>query len=69
MLVTFAPGATSVAFNVEVIDDVFIEETEQFSVMLQNPSLGSVDLTTGSANVSILDDDGKKCNWSNLQLS
>lgn len=60
MLVTFPPDATSVTIDVAVTDDVFIEETEHFSVVLQNPSLGRVDQTTGAATVSIDDNDGKE---------
>ena len=59
MYVIFAPGSTSAVVTVPVVDDKLLEETEQFSMLLVNPSLGSVDPSADFATVSIIDNDSK----------
>ena len=41
-------------------DDNLIEDTEEFMITLQNPSLGSVDQSAGSATVFITDNESKR---------
>jgi hypothetical protein len=53
----FAAGETSKTFSVLIVDDVFVEGTESFSVLLSNP----VNTTLGARNVAevkIFDNDG-----------
>jgi hypothetical protein len=53
---TFAPGVTTVNFNVQIIGDLIFEPTETFTVSLSNPSANAV-LVRGSATVTIFDND------------
>ena len=57
---TFVQGSTSSTCTVAVSGDDLIEETEEFMITLQNPSLGTVDQSAGSATVFITDDESKK---------
>jgi hypothetical protein len=54
-VVTFAPGITNQAFNVQVKGDISVEPTETFSV---NLSATNAVLATNRVTGSILDDDG-----------
>ena len=59
--ITFAPGSTSSMCTVAISgDDNLIEDTEEFMITLQNPSLGSVDQSAGSATVFITDNESKR---------
>ncbi len=53
---TFAPGVTTVSFNVQILGDVIGEPTETFTVSLTNPSANAV-LVRSSATVTINDND------------
>ena len=53
---TFAPGVTTVSFNVQILGDVIGEPTETFTVSLTNPSANAV-LVRSSATVTIIDND------------
>lgn len=57
--VSFPPGSTSRSFMVAVVDDLILENTEDFSLSLSDPSMGTVSLTQGTAVVRIMDNDGK----------
>jgi subtilisin family serine protease len=55
--INFAAGETSKSFSVLIVDDVFVEGTESFSVLLSNP----VNTALGARNVAevrIFDNDG-----------
>ena len=55
--INFAAGETSKSFTVLIVDDVFVEGTESFSVLLSNP----VNTALGARNVAevkIFDNDG-----------
>ncbi len=54
--VTFAPGDTSETIPVTIIGDTIVEPDETFSVVLSNPSGGTIG--DGSGTVTIEDDDG-----------
>jgi subtilisin family serine protease len=59
--INFAAGETSKTFPVLIVDDVFQEGTESFSVLLSNP----VNTTLGAINVAevkVFDDDGTPAN-------
>ena len=53
---TFAPGVTQVPFLINVVNNNTTEPTEQFSVVLSNPSSATIADRTGT--VTILDDEG-----------
>ena len=53
---TFAPGVTQVTFSVNIVNNNTTEPTEQFSVVLSNPSGATIADRTGI--VTIIDDDG-----------
>jgi hypothetical protein len=53
---TFAPGVTSRTVVVTIVGDTAKEANETFSVVLSNPTGGAV-IATGTATVTILDDD------------
>ena len=54
--VTFAPGVTQLPFVVNIVNNATAEPTEQFSVVLSNPSGATIADRTGI--VTILDNDG-----------
>ena len=54
---TFAPGETSKAFKVKVIDDVLDEGRETLTVTLSNPSGGNAYIADGTATGTITNDD------------
>ena len=56
-VLTFAPGQTSHAVVVEVIDDSTPELDEQFSVQLMEPVGGAVLGTQSSLTVTVLTND------------
>ena len=55
---TFNPGETSKTFDVPIINDSFVETSENFSLNLSSPSFGSTVASPSSATVTIADDDG-----------
>lgn len=59
---TLITGSTTLRFFIAITDDSVLEETEQFSVLLQLPSDGlACGITLGiitTATVSIIDNDG-----------
>lgn len=55
--ITFGPGETSRSITVQIIDDVLIEGTESFSVILSNPGPGVALGTSSSATIEIADND------------
>ena len=57
--VTFSPGQTSFSFNVGIVDDNFVENTERFMIraMLVSGDAAGVSITPGDATVDILDTD------------
>lgn len=54
----FPVGSTTATVTIPVMDDLNIEDKEVFSMVLQNPSLGSVAAMFTSAVASIADNDG-----------
>ena len=61
---TFASGETSKSIIIPIIDDTAVENDENFTVKLSNPSMGSI--VADTANVTIVDNDS---NSSILKLS
>jgi hypothetical protein len=55
----FEPGASSVMTTLLFVDDNLLEETEQISIVLANPSRGSVDASGSVARLFIEDSDSK----------
>ena len=53
---TFAPGVTQVPFSINIVNNNTTEPTEQFSVVLSNPSGATIAGSHG--DVTIMDDDG-----------
>ena len=53
---TFAPGETLRTVTVELLDDAVDEPTETFTIRLSSP--GNAGIATGSAQGTVLDDDG-----------
>ncbi|VAW97242.1 hypothetical protein MNBD_GAMMA22-2257 [hydrothermal vent metagenome] len=53
---TFAAGITSQNIAIPIIDDLITESTEDFTVILSNPT-GGADIGNSTHTVSILDDD------------
>ncbi len=51
-------GQTTIYLQVMIMDDDIAEETEQFTIYLFEPSNASLSPTTGSAVISIVDNDG-----------
>ncbi len=58
-MVIFPIGATEVLFRVDIVDDMLIEETEDFGLLLTNASFGMVDPAAESAIGRIIDNDSK----------
>ena len=57
--ITFPRNTLSYTFNLSVIDDNIIENSEDFEVILAATSTGTIDTTRNSAQVGIIDNDGK----------
>ena len=57
-MVTFGSGVTSVSYPVQIVDDSDMESTESFSALLTTAE-SSVNISDGTAIVTILDDDRK----------
>jgi Ca2+-binding RTX toxin-like protein len=55
--VTFKPGQTSVTVKIKTTQDKTVEETENFSVEISNPSADNIEFTNTSATITIQDDD------------
>ena len=57
-VVTFDPGVTELSVSVPIVDDDILENVEMFTATLvaQDPSV--VEVVQGTADVSILDNDG-----------
>jgi len=55
---TIPAGDTSTMVEFEIITDTVAEENETFTATLSNPSGANIDPAAGSAQVTILDDDG-----------
>jgi Tol biopolymer transport system component len=54
--VSFAPGETSKTFNVIIVDDLYVESSETFNVVLGNTT-GAIHGSLPSATVTITDND------------
>jgi glucose/arabinose dehydrogenase len=54
----FAPGETSKTFALSIVDDVFVEGAETFSIRLSNPTSGAAALGTPNASSVTLNDNG-----------
>ena len=61
--VLFPGGLTTAKFDVRMVDNMIIENTERFKVYIDPLSLpyGVVTVEPTSADVNIVDDDGKQC--------
>jgi uncharacterized delta-60 repeat protein len=55
-VLTFVPGQTTQSFSVPIVDDMLIEPSETFGLVLSNV-IGSVALGQATATATILDDD------------
>lgn len=53
---TFTPGATQAAFNVTIVNDTLVENSETFSVTLSNPISATLG-APASASITIADND------------
>jgi len=58
MELTFLPGAAERCASISISNDTILEDDELFSVQLDTTDQ-AVTLSPGSANVTIVDDDGK----------
>ncbi|MEM7011445.1 MAG: Calx-beta domain-containing protein, partial [Verrucomicrobiota bacterium] len=54
-MVTFLDGQTEARISIPVLDDIFDEGFEQFSVQLEEPSAGQVSQTLGESQIYIVD--------------
>ncbi len=64
-LVSFFDENTRVLyFNITILDDLFVELSEQFSISLSLSDPLPVKLTPNVSVITILDDDCKCTNWS-----
>jgi hypothetical protein len=59
VVVTIPAGQTTATIMIALMDDSVIENTEEFTLTLINPSMGNVDPNAGSATAMILDNDGR----------
>ena len=59
---TFVIGIDSALVSIPILDDVIVEEAENFSLQLFTPSIGMLDPGASMATGIIADDDGKT--WS-----
>ncbi|TWU45387.1 Calx-beta domain protein [Novipirellula aureliae] len=66
---TFADGETTKTFNVPVIDDDAVENSEDFTVTLSNPTGGATLGTTVTSTVTITDNDSTQPQPGELSLS
>ena len=58
--ITFSSTVSNVSVSVTIIDDGILESTENFLVNLTDPqSLTGVSIMPSTANVNIMDNDGK----------
>ena len=57
-MVTFVSGVTNVSYPVQIVDDIDMEFTESFSALLTTAE-SNVNISDGTAIVTILDDDRK----------
>ena len=58
--VTLDPLQNRTCFSGEIINDLIaLEETEEFRLLLQDPTMDGVLLATDRAVVTIVDDDGE----------
>ena len=55
--ITFAPGVTQQAINIDVTGDATDEENEIFGVVLSSPTNVTISTTNGTGTVTIADDD------------
>ncbi len=55
---TFAPNETAKLVQIPILDDLTPESTEQFMLMISNPSGATIDPAKSSATVMIQDNDG-----------
>ena len=57
---TLAAAEDSICFTIDLIDDdIALEGDEVFSVTLSNPVPSSVSITTSTADITIVDNDGE----------
>ena len=56
---TFTPGITMYCFPVRTVDDMVLEDKENFSLVLSSPD-PDVNLKTSSVTVKIRDNDGEQ---------
>ena len=55
---TFGPNETAKLVQIPILDDLTPESTEQFMLMISNPSGATIDPARSSATVTIQDNDG-----------
>ena len=55
--INFAVGELSKTVSIATINDTNVEPTEAFSIVISNPSIGTVSATAGTATVTINDND------------
>lgn len=53
--ITFAPGSTTICFNVTIVDDAVNELQESFEISFQRTGSASPDAT---AQITVIDNDG-----------
>ncbi len=56
-VLNFASGETSKTFSITIVDDIIIDPSEQFAVVLTNPTNGATLGAANTATVSITDND------------
>lgn len=57
--VDFPPDETTINVNILLVNDILVEDDEEFGLQLQNPSQGTVSQADGEARCVIIDTDSK----------
>ncbi len=55
---TFQPSATMKTVEIPITNDAILENTEVFTAVLQAMDASVVEITSGNATISVMDDDG-----------
>ena len=61
-------GSTQTSFTVSLIEDGILESAEMFQVQLE-PAAPSISIRINSVTVTILDNDGEKLSYYNMEIS